>query len=144
MITLHHRIVIDVKHFEKFPHSWFNHTGCDFYDRDRDMDEWVVWFYVEPFTLHLNRDRGWHLLSPIVLVPIPVLVLALDTASVITPSEFHTSSKISHCYYLGSRLQRVRFLRILGCTKQVFFSDWEKRLLIDINVKRFWYNEYSL
>ena len=20
------------------------------------MDEWVVWFYVEPFTLHLNRD----------------------------------------------------------------------------------------
>ena len=21
------------------------------------MDEWVVWFYVEPFTLHLNRNR---------------------------------------------------------------------------------------
>ena len=24
----------------------------------RDMDEWVVWFYVEPFTLHLNMDRA--------------------------------------------------------------------------------------
>ena len=24
---------------------------------DQDMDEWVVWFCVEPFTLHLNRDR---------------------------------------------------------------------------------------
>ena len=37
---------------------WFNHTGC-LQDRDRDQDrEWVVWFYVEPFTLHLNRDRG--------------------------------------------------------------------------------------
>ena len=47
------------------------------------MDEWVVWFYVEPFTLHLNRDRGLHLLSPILLVPVPVPVL--DTASVITP-----------------------------------------------------------
>ena len=47
------------------------------------MDEWVVWFYVEPFTLYLNKDRGWHLLSPIVLVAIPVP--APDTASVITP-----------------------------------------------------------
>ena len=31
-------------------------------DWDRDMDEQVVQFYVEPFTLHLNRDRDWHLL----------------------------------------------------------------------------------
>ena len=46
---------------------WFNHTGC-LWDRDRDqdedrdqnqdMDKWVVWLYVEHFTLHLNRDRG--------------------------------------------------------------------------------------
>ena len=60
----------------------FNHTGC-VRDSDGGMDEWVVWFYVEPFTLHLNRDRGQHLLSPIVLVPVPVPVP--DTASVITP-----------------------------------------------------------
>ena len=32
---------------------WFIHTGC-LRDRDRDVNEW---FYVEPFTLHLNRDR---------------------------------------------------------------------------------------
>ena len=42
--------------------SWFNHTGClrnQDRDRDqqaRDMDKWVVWFYVEPFTLHLNSN----------------------------------------------------------------------------------------
>ena len=29
------------------------------------MDEWVVWFYVEPFILYLNRNRGQHLLSPL-------------------------------------------------------------------------------
>ena len=36
---------------------------------------------VEPFTLRLNRDRDQHLLSPIVLVPVPVLVsvAVLDT-----------------------------------------------------------------
>ena len=49
------------------------------------MDECVVWFYEEPFTLHLNRDRGRHLLSPIVLVQVPVPVLVPNTASVITP-----------------------------------------------------------
>ena len=45
--------------YRKFSLSalWFNHTGC-LRDWDRDMDEWVVWFYVEPLTLHLNRDRG--------------------------------------------------------------------------------------
>ena len=50
----------------------FNHTFClrDRY-RDRDMDEWVVWFYVEPFTLHLNRDRGRHLF-PIALILVVV------------------------------------------------------------------------
>ena len=42
-----------VEYTEKI--KWFNHTGCF---RDRDMDKWVVWFYVEPFTLHLIRDRG--------------------------------------------------------------------------------------
>ena len=47
------------------------------------MDQWVAWFYIEPFTLHLNRDRNQHLFSPIVLVPVPVPVP--DTAGVITP-----------------------------------------------------------
>ena len=61
---------------------WFNHTGCLW---DRDIEEWVVWFYVEPFTLQLNRDRDQHLLFPIVLVLDPDPVPALDTASVITP-----------------------------------------------------------
>ena len=39
--------------------KWLNHTGC-LRDRDRDwdMDEWVIRFHVEPFTLHLYRDRG--------------------------------------------------------------------------------------
>ena len=47
------------------------------------MDKWVVWFYVEPFTLHLNRHRAWHLLFPIVLALVPIPVSVLDTASVI-------------------------------------------------------------
>ena len=66
---------------------WFNHTGClQHQDRDRDwdMDEWVVLFYVEPFTPHPNRDRAWYLLFPIVLVPVPFPVHVPDTASVIT------------------------------------------------------------
>ena len=60
------------------------------------MDEWVVWFYVEPFTLHMNRDRGQFLLSPIVLVPVLVSALVLDTASVITPIDTMKSQKFSH------------------------------------------------
>ena len=32
------------------------HTGC-LRDRDQEMDEWVLWFCVEPFILHLNRDK---------------------------------------------------------------------------------------
>ena len=60
---------------------WFI-QNCSLQDwgrnRDRDMDKWVVWFYVEPFTLHLNSDKtDTFCLSPIVLVPV------LDTASVI-------------------------------------------------------------
>ena len=49
------------------------------------MDKWVTWFYLEPFTLHLNRGMGCHKLSPIVLIPVPVPVPVSDTASVITP-----------------------------------------------------------
>ena len=49
------------------------------------MDEWVVWFYVEPFTLHLKRDRGRHPFTRIALVLVPFLVSLPDTASVITP-----------------------------------------------------------
>ena len=37
------------------PDYWFNHTGC-LRDRDLDMDRWVLWFHVEPLTVHLNRD----------------------------------------------------------------------------------------
>ena len=69
--------------------SWFNHTGClRNQDRDtgkaRDMDKWVVWFYVEPFTLHLNSD-GADTIVPIILVRVPVPVPVPDTTSVITP-----------------------------------------------------------
>ena len=41
--------------------SWFNHTVClQEFDRDQDWDmgEWVVWFYVERFTLLLNKERA--------------------------------------------------------------------------------------
>ena len=69
-------------HFISIPYlitlstSWFNHTGGlrdQDRDLDRDMDEWVVRFYAEPFTPHLNMDRGQHLLSPIVLSSAPCL-----------------------------------------------------------------------
>ena len=32
----------------------------------------VVWFYVEFFTLYLNKDKNKNLLRPIVLVPFPI------------------------------------------------------------------------
>ena len=47
----------------------------------------MVSFYVESFTLHLNRDSDSHLLVPIVLVPVLVPVPVPDSASVITPSQ---------------------------------------------------------
>ena len=47
------------------------------------MDEQVVRFYVEPFTLHLNRDND--LLSPIILILVLVPVLVPDTVSMTTP-----------------------------------------------------------
>ena len=81
---------------------WCVHTGC-LRDRERhwdqDRDEWVVWFYVESFTLHLYRVRG---LTPIVPHcsgsrpspdPIP------DTASVVTPWDqwsFSLTTKLRH------------------------------------------------
>ena len=34
--------------------NWSVWTGC-LLDLDLDRGEWVVWLYVEPFTLHLNR-----------------------------------------------------------------------------------------
>ena len=48
-------------------------------DRDWDMVQWVVWFYVEPFTLDLSGNTGQY---PIVQAPAPVA----ETASVITSS----------------------------------------------------------
>ena len=74
------------------------------------MDEWVVWFYVEPFTLQLSRDRGRHLLSPIVLVLVPVLVPVLDTVSVFTPSQalaviFRLVSPPIHTIQLDEQVQ---------------------------------------
>ena len=65
---------------------WFSHIG-GLLDRDGYpvVDKWVVWFCVEPFTLHGNIDRSWHLLSPIVLALVPVPVPILGTANVITP-----------------------------------------------------------
>ena len=49
------------------------HAGC-LQDGGHDVDEWVVWFYVELFTLHLNRDSGQNLLCPLVLIPVLVPV----------------------------------------------------------------------
>ena len=43
------------------------------------MVQWVVWFYVEPFTLDLSSNTGQY---PIVQAPAPVA----ETASVITSS----------------------------------------------------------
>ena len=44
---------------------WIIHTGC-LWDRDQEMDEWVVWFYVEQdyiglFTLAVSGTgtRRW-------------------------------------------------------------------------------------
>ena len=78
------------------------------------MDEWVVWFYMESFTLHMNRDRGRHLLSPIFLVPfpVPVLVTVPDTVSVITPWFFkHRTQFRTHLSLLGKA--RTLFLQRL-------------------------------
>ena len=77
---------------------WFNHTGC-LQDRDRDQDrEWVVWFYVEPFTLHLNRDRVRHLLSPLFWFWFWSWSLSQyrNTASVITPLDIMKSQMFCH------------------------------------------------
>ena len=75
------------------------------------MDMWVVWFYIEPVTLHLNRDRGT--LSPIVLVPVLVPDPVLDTASVIIPSEAIVSQghsrfcmcSVSHLYLFDTPIK---------------------------------------
>ena len=42
---------------------WFIHTCC-LRDCNQDRDEWVVWFYVKPFTLggHVNLTWTWTLL----------------------------------------------------------------------------------
>ena len=53
-------------------------------DRDRDTDEKVVWFYVEPFTLYLNMD-GAVTYYPHSSGSGPAPVPVPDTASVITP-----------------------------------------------------------
>ena len=40
---------------------WYIHTWNE--DRDNDENKWVVWYCVETFTLHINRDQR---LRPIV------------------------------------------------------------------------------
>ena len=49
------------------------------------MDEWVLWFYIKPFILHLKRDGANSYCPPTVLVPVLVPFPAADTVSVITP-----------------------------------------------------------
>ena len=46
--------------------TWYAETGTG--------NKWVVRNCVESFTLHLNQDRGRDLLSPIILVLVPVHV----------------------------------------------------------------------
>ena len=54
------------------------------------MDEWVVWFYAEPFTLHLNRNGAiFQILKQFQVVCFNYIsmafkcpVLVADTASV--------------------------------------------------------------
>ena len=48
-------------------HMVHSHTGClRNQDRDWDLDheEWVVWFYIEPFTLHVNRKMEERVMYP--------------------------------------------------------------------------------
>ena len=49
---------------------------------------------VEAFPLHLNQDRARDLMSPIVLVPIPVTVSVPVPLSVNTPLKHSQSSKM--------------------------------------------------
>ena len=103
---------------------WFNHTGCLW---DWDMDEWDVWFYVEPFTLYLNRHRGQNLLSTIVLVPVPVPVSVADKASVITALHWvpHTT-------------------RSVNTSTRLYFISRKRTLLTDMDVKGFWLQRVPL
>ena len=40
---------------EHISHFWFTHAGC-VRDRDQDMDEWVIWFYIRTF--HTAPEQG--------------------------------------------------------------------------------------
>ena len=95
------------------------------------MDKQVVWFYVEPFTLHLNRDLGWHLLSPIVLVLVPVPVPVPDTASVITPWDRRLSTMGMIRLKSSHKHMAISFLSVKGkkfCERPiaVAISSWMK------------------
>ena len=86
------------------------------------MDEWLAWFYVEPFTLHLNKDRGWHLLSPIVLVLVPVPVPVPDTASVITPWDRRLSTMGLIRMKSSHKHRAISFLSVKGQWKKFLWS----------------------
>ena len=66
-------------------------------------------YYIEPFTLHLNRDRGQHLSSPIVLVLVPVPVSVPYTASVITPLHLSCGQSL---YKHGNELLYERIISL--------------------------------
>ena len=101
---------------------WFNHAGC-LKDWERDMNKWVIWIYVEPFTLFLNRDKGRHLLSPIVLVPVP------NTANVIIPLRLRRNNnllwQVENCNQFSTE------------TLRMFEPFWEHDDLSDELVVRF-------
>ena len=83
------------------------------------MDEWVVWFYVEPFTLHLS-------LSSNVLVPVPVPIPVLDTVSVnYTIRQNHVA--ISELLYdVASGIHGYVTLAI-GLVSMAFGDTWWRR-----------------
>ena len=99
------------------PTLWFNHTGwLPYRDRDQDwnMDEWVVWVYVEPFTLYLNGDRDRQLLSPIALVPVPVPVLGTASGTSQASTNLHD---VIVCMYFSFQLNHWRHSRAVVSTR---------------------------
>ena len=146
-------------------HLWFDHTGC-LRDWERDMGEWVVCFYVEPFPLYLNRDMGWHILSPLLWfwfrsrslyqyqtrpsnhtitprIESPFVEWTLEVSA--TASIFWTQKGGGHLYHrlqCGNRSQ-VLFAIRARCAIKYFWEITVKKLLKDVVDKNAGYYHFS-